>query len=188
MEDNGQLQPVSFRSLDCVGYPAYRVGDDGSVWSCQKAVFLSGRKRKQTIGDTWKMLTGKPHRDGHIRVVLCNDAGKKTFQVHRLLLCAFVGPPPEGMIACHSDGNPANNTLTNLRWDTPESNYRDRDLHGATAKGERHGRTPFTEDDVRDIRKQYAQGDYYREIANRYGVAGNAVWKIVKRKSWKHVV
>ena len=50
--------------------------------------------------------------------------------VHRLVLTAFVGPPPEGTECCHNDGNPQNNRLENLRWDTHQSNLLDQAVHG----------------------------------------------------------
>lgn len=50
--------------------------------------------------------------------------------VHRLVLEAFVGPCPEGMEGCHGDGDPTNNSLGNLRWDTATSNQLDKVRHG----------------------------------------------------------
>lgn len=157
------------------------------MWSCQKAMYGPGRTRWQVIGDTWKRLAAKPHRDGHLRVVLCNADGHRNWQVHRLVLLAFVGPCPDGMIGCHADDNPTNNTPGNLRWDLPAGNFADRDRNGRTACGSRHGRTPFTEDDVRAIRRAYAAGVTHRVLARQYGVAQSGMWNIVSGKSWTHV-
>lgn len=55
--------------------------------------------------------------------------------VHRLVLEAFVGPCPDGMECCHYDGNPKNNNLDNLRWDTPKSNQGDRYKHASEQNG-----------------------------------------------------
>lgn len=46
--------------------------------------------------------------------------------VHLYVLETFVGPRPEGMQACHGDGDPANNRLSNLRWDTCSNNNLDK--------------------------------------------------------------
>lgn len=46
------------------------------------------------------------------------------------MLTAFVGPRPDGMVTCHNDGNPANNNLSNLRWDTQSNNQLDAVKHG----------------------------------------------------------
>lgn len=42
--------------------------------------------------------------------------------VHRLVLESFVGPCPDGMEACHANGNGFDNRLENLRWDTHRAN------------------------------------------------------------------
>lgn len=58
-----------------------------------------------------------------------NLAGR-THQIHVLMLQAFVGPRPRGMYGCHEDDVRTNNVLSNLRWDTPSSNSRDKVTHG----------------------------------------------------------
>jgi hypothetical protein len=45
--------------------------------------------------------------------------------VHRLVLESFVGPCPDGMEACHANGNGFDNRVENLRWDTHEENMRE---------------------------------------------------------------
>lgn len=49
---------------------------------------------------------------------------------HVLVMAAFVRPRPDGLEVCHWDGNPANNALSNLRYDTPQGNAQDRKRHG----------------------------------------------------------
>ena len=51
-------------------------------------------------------------------------------RVHRLVLEAFVGPCPEGLVCCHNDGDHTNNHVSNLRWDTLKSNAQDTIAHG----------------------------------------------------------
>lgn len=53
------------------------------------------------------------------------DGKKETFYIHRLVLETFTGPCPPGMEGCHNDGDPSNNNLDNLRWDTKEANAAD---------------------------------------------------------------
>jgi hypothetical protein len=38
------------------------------------------------------------------------------------------------MEGCHWNGNPADNRLTNLRWDTPAGNAADRERHGTNRR------------------------------------------------------
>lgn len=86
-----------------------------------------GRPILRTVPE--KILTPLAHPvDGHLRVRLFSGDGIATSvrrQVHHLVLCAFVCERPSGMVGCHNDDNPANNTLENLRWDTPAANVAD---------------------------------------------------------------
>lgn len=78
-----------------------------------------------------KVLKFRQQRYGHMKVVLYSGHGKKTSRyVHQLVLEAFVGARPEGMMACHNDGNPTNNHVSNLRWASQSENTLDRIRHG----------------------------------------------------------
>jgi len=57
----------------------------------------------------------------------------------------------------------------------------------ADHRGEKHGYSKLTEDDVREIRRLYAGGRFHREIAEEYGIALSHVSRICNRKSWKHI-
>lgn len=52
------------------------------------------------------------------------------YRVHHLVLEAFVGPCPTGMVACHYDDDSTNNRLDNLRWDTISANNYDQVRNG----------------------------------------------------------
>jgi hypothetical protein len=113
---------------DIAGFVGYRVGNDGTVWSCLRRV---ARGQPRQPGPVWFRLSPDPGTDGHLRVPLFRDGKAVRRLVHHLVLEAFVGPCPEGMEGCHfPDWNPANNHLSNLRWDTRQGNWRDRKLHG----------------------------------------------------------
>ncbi|WP_454113585.1 HNH endonuclease [Microbacterium maritypicum] len=86
-----------------------------------------GRVRNSRTGHVRSVNT-KP--SGHQRVLLWRDGKEQGMYVHRLVLMAFVGPCPEGMEGCHNDGDPANNGLDNLRWDTRAGNTADSLTHG----------------------------------------------------------
>jgi hypothetical protein len=109
--------------------------------------------------------------------------------VHRLVLLAFVGPCPAGHESRHLDGDPKNNRLTNLAWGTRLENMADRSRLGEhnPAKGERHARAKFTENDVRYIRRLYKQGRSFGCIAHHLGAKRSAVGKVCMGKTWRHV-
>lgn len=110
----------------------YEVSDEGQVRSIPRRDRL-GRSQGGKIRSA-----RKDGRTAHLRVDLFNGerspSGKRGKAhhrlVHRLVLEAFVGPCPEGMEACHWDGDPTNNRLENLRWDTRSENHRDAARHG----------------------------------------------------------
>ena len=102
------------------GYEAlYEVSNRGKVKSLGR-VLDSGRR----IAPRELRRSRKPL--GYKQVVLIDENGaKKTRPVHQLVLEAFVGPMPPGMECCHWDGDPGNNRVENLRWDTPKANADD---------------------------------------------------------------
>lgn len=72
-------------------------------------------------------------------VCLSVQGKSKTHVIHRLVLTAFVGPKPDGMLCRHfPDRNPLNNRLDNLSWGTPKQNAADRAVHGTTNRGHKH--------------------------------------------------
>jgi hypothetical protein len=92
---------------DIPGFPGYRVGSDGSIWSnCGTGL------NRGTVPWAQKKL----HADGggYPKASFC--VGGKSFRrrVHRAVLEAFVGPAPPGAVCRHLDGNPVNNRLENL--------------------------------------------------------------------------
>ena len=127
--------------------------------------------------------------NGHRGVSLNRNNTKTEIYLHRLVLMAFVGPPPspkhEG---AHWDGNPDNNRVENLRWATSKENKDDIARHGRRIQGERHYAAKMTPDTVRELRALYATGEYTcSQLAERYGLHRVSVQDIVNRTNWKHV-
>ena len=170
---------IEFRHIP--GFPGYCSGSDGSVWSCWV------RHPHRMVPDKWRGLKGFLDKEGyHVVAVRCE---KRAFnrRVAALVLSAFVSPRPEGMQACHGDGDKSNNRLSNLRWDLPAGNYADRDRHGTTARGERVGNSKLVAEQVREIRRLATAKVTHNEIGRRFGVSKALVGKIVYRKCWTHV-
>jgi hypothetical protein len=67
---------------------------------------------------------------GYLALQLSKNAKSTNFLVHRLVAFSFHGAPDKGLVACHNDGNPLNNSPDNLRWDTQKSNAADSRRHG----------------------------------------------------------
>lgn len=139
---------------DVVGYEGrYRVSDQGNVWSCL----------------TNHLLHQQPTRRGRLQVTLVpatGKANKRTLSVYRLVLEAFVGPCPEGMVACHYNDIPDDNRLENLRWATHSDNMRDRVRNG----------------NDRNANKTHCpRGHEYSNTNTRIGALGGRVCKVCDR-------
>lgn len=128
----------------------------------------------------------KPARNsafGHLQVRFQKDGRQHAKLAHRLVLEAFVGPCPDGMVACHNNGVPDDNRLKNLRWDTQAGNLADREAHGTVPRGADAG-SKLTEDDVVDI---LASIDNHAQAAAAHGISKQTVMLIRLGKRWKHV-
>lgn len=115
-----------------VGYEGlYEVSDQGRVRSLDRWDSL-GRLHRGAI-----KVSRSDGRTEHQRVDLFRgerDPGAKrgkarTMLVHRVVALAFLGEPKEGEQVCHYDGNPKNNRVENLRWDTVSNNHYDAVRH-----------------------------------------------------------
>lgn len=112
--------------------------------------------------------------------------------VGRLVLETFIGPCPEKMELCHNDGNPANNRLENLRWDTHSSNMLDKRKHGTAPYpswllGTGHYRTKFTDQQIKIIKLHPKFRGSNAYLGKLFGVTREAIREIVNGRNWKHI-
>lgn len=121
-------QPVE-QWLPVVGYDGYEVSDLGSVRSVDRVVYDCIGRARRLRGRV--LRPGINPQTGRRVVNLRVDGHRRTHTVYALMLTAFVGPRPQGMEACHNDGNYQNDALSNLRWDTSSANTYDLVKHGA---------------------------------------------------------
>jgi hypothetical protein len=172
-------QCIEYR--DVVGFPGYRVDSNGIVWTAWK----KNGSLPSYISDEWGLLKQTTNKGGYLIVGLYRDGRRFPFAVHRLMLEAFVGPMPEGKVRCHNDGNKLNNSIDNLRYDTPASNYDDAVKHGSLPHGEDQHLSKLTEADVIAIRSN--DGMTHREKAAKYGVSRSTISCAIRRTTWKHI-
>lgn len=165
-------------------FPAYRVGTDGSVWSC----WSRGRGPKR-ITDKWRRLLAGKLKSGHRFAILYpGDCVKGSpFRIGRLVLLVFTGPCPAGMEACHNDGNAGNDDWSNLRWDTHVENIRDKVVHGTRNTGERHGNSQLTDDRIPVIRDKFKNGISITVIAEEEGRSLWCIQRVVYGRGWTHI-
>ena len=156
-------------------FPGFYAYEEGNIYS-------------DRIGYLRK-LPKRMHR-GYYRVnVRDGSCPAKVFvmNVHTLVLNAFVGERPEGMVCRHLNGNALDNRLSNLCWGTPKENTQDAIRHG-TAPFLRHGENALAAklklSDVKAIKKMYSQGMTQQEIAKLYSISQHHVSDIVNGKTW----
>ncbi len=101
----------------------YEVSCHGNVRSLPR-VDMRGHRVRARLLSQWT------HPSGHKIVKLSKNGSYRLGKVHRLVLLAFVGPPPPDHEALHGDGDPGNNRIENLSWGTRSDNHYDRVRHG----------------------------------------------------------
>lgn len=172
------------------GFPGYRVREDGTVWSSWKRAGVPGVKdggTRSLLGGEWKQLrTGFPSDAYPTVSLVCNKRHARR-QVHHLVMLAFVGPMPRGMVTRHLDGNSDHPALSNLAYGTYEENEADKVGHGTAMLGERHHHAGTTERQVREMRRMVRDGSTVASVSRGLGLSYSMVHQAVRGISWAHV-
>lgn len=170
------MESVEYREIP--GYPGHRAGDDGTIWSNR----VLGRPHE--VAKYWRLLPVYVSKGGYLRVKI----GGRLASVHRLILSAFVGPCPEGLLALHGDGNCKNNRPSNLRWGTQKENVADSIKHGTNQHGERGSRAKLTDSQIKQIRRRIASGETTVAVAREFGIHQGTASRIASGVNWKHLL
>lgn len=161
----------------------YEVSTLGRVRSLPRQTLRRGDGRFYTIRERIMRPASLPA--GYLHLVLRKDYQYFTVRVHVLVLEAFVCPRPKGLHACHGNGIPDDNRLSNLRWDTPKANIGDCKIHGTGNQGFRNPRSFLTPEQIVAIRS--AEGTT-KEVAKAFGVSDETARRIRKGLRWAEVV
>lgn len=95
-----------------------------------------GRVRSFARGEAHILATWTSSPQGHLKTRIGGRAVSGRY-IHQLVLEAFVGPRPEGMVTRHLNGDPADNRVENLAWGTQSENNYDAVRHGTHAEASR---------------------------------------------------
>lgn len=151
----------------------YLIDEEGKIWSPYKKDYLSPC----------------PTSKGYYRIVLQTSKGRKTFQLHRLVLETFCpNDNSENLEVNHIDGDKSNNKLQNLEWCTGSFNVRhslDKGLK-TPARGTQVSGNKLSEKEVLEICDLLLNSSLsLREIGDKYGVSKHCIYDIKRKKSWE---
>ena len=151
----------------------YMIDDNGNIWSPYRG---------------GKYLHPSPTQKGYYRIVLQTSKGRKTFQLHRLVLETF-NPIEncENLEVNHIDGDKSNNKLENLEWCTGSFNVKHSLETGlkTPARGENISGSKLTEQQVLEICNLLKNSNLsLQDIGNKFGVSKHCIFDIKRKKSW----
>ena len=114
----------------------------------------------------------------------------KRWLAHRLALVLHTGHNHQHLHACHKPvvcHNPSCVNPRHLIWGSAKDNVRHQVMDGTMVRGERHGHSKLTRQEVIEVRRLAGSGVLHEHIANRFGIAKSTVSGIVTRRIWQHV-
>ncbi len=164
---------------DVPGWPGYRVSTDGEVQSCRCSTGV--------VTSAWKTMRCSPDGDGYFRAELSHPGRKRLgIHVHLLvLICHGTTRPPGNSMALHNNGIRTDNRLENLRWGFHQENSDDKRIHGTVLYSDRNGRAKLRWEDVRELRRQFAEGEAgIKALSRSFGIHHKQVRRIVDGVSW----
>lgn len=153
-------------------YPTYAVSNKGRVLNLRRNKLV-----KPSLKST-----------GHLHTKLFKNNTRYHTSVHRLVLTTFRPHADKSLFACHIDGNPSNNYLSNLYWGSAKENTADWYRHTGGFVGEKHPRARITQETVRLLREEYVKGVGITILARKYQLTVANVASVVYRQTWKHVL
>lgn len=152
---------------------------------------ISEEGRLRRLVDGYRSRAGillRGSQQGGYTVYRFSERGRKwRVFAHRLVLLAFVGPPPLGHEARHVNGDRSDNRVANLCWGTHAENMADTLTHGTHNRGERHGNAKLSDPQAREIRALVSGGMSRRRVAQMFGVQRTTVSRIVSGRRWGHL-
>lgn len=148
------------------GWPGYFVSRDGRVFG------PNGEKAQTPL-----------KRTGHLYVTIYRSGRAHKLYVARLVAAAFIGEIPNGMHVCHGPNGVTDNSVENLRIDTPAGNAADKARDGTLLYGEKAPWAKLSDADCEFIRscKGLYRGIQF-DLADAFGVSQPRISGIINGK------
>lgn len=156
---------------DIPGYEGkYQASSLGRIRSLDRYVRLVAHGTETKRLSRGRVLKpGRMDKSGRLSVTLGRGTNGKT--VHQLVALTFLGPRPKGLDICHKDGDPSNNAIENLRYDTRRENILD-----VYRQGKRWRK--LSKDDLLIAKQLIDDGIPAKEIALKLGVTTRTIYDI----------
>lgn len=140
-------------------------------------------KVKKSTG-CWAWLAAK-HVQGY--GLIGYGVASMHIKAHRASWIIHFGPIPTGKCVLHKCDNPECTNPEHLFLGTQVENIRDMIQKGrlVTPKGQNQGSAKLTDPQVLCIRARAEEQAAL--LADEYGVDKTTIWRILSRKSWKHL-
>jgi len=115
----------------------------------------------------------------------------KQVLAHRIVYELTTGVDPGDLIVMHSCDNPPCCNPAHLSLGTVAENNRDRKEKGRSVRlqGAKHGQAKLSEDDVREIRRRFADGESQASLGSSFGVHFSRISQLIREpdRNWSHV-
>lgn len=166
--------------------------------------FAYGHRNRRTAEEAAPYFWSQVNREGPIHPVLqtrcwlwlgslnAKGYGQVNFggmmrSAQRMAWRLVYGEWPEGD-TCHKCDNPPCVNIDHL-WDGPRiENVHDAISKKRHAHGESNGQSKLTNENIIEMRKEYATGTVsYKDLGNKYGVDEHVIGYAVRGQTWKHI-
>lgn len=144
----------------------YYVNQDGVIYNSKTKRYVKPIIKAFSKNNTKRAFVG-----------LYIDGKQTNLFVHRIIAELYLSNPENLPQVNHIDGNPLNNSISNLEW----CSQRDNNIH-AIKTGLRP--TKLNKEIVECIREDLAKKITIREIALKYNVGKTIIFKIKHNQSW----
>jgi hypothetical protein len=121
---------------------------------------------------------------GYLTVRLYDRDRQRTFDVHRLMAITFLGLNDSMLQVCHNNGVKTDCKLNNLRLGTRVENEFDKVAHGSSNRGEKFGKSKYTEQQVFHAKTLLASGMKAKDVAKETHIALGSVQAISCGANW----
>lgn len=114
-------------------------------------------------------------------------SNKRKHLAHRASYETFVGKIPKGMYVCHACDNVACVNPNHLFLGTQKQNLQDMASKGRSTWGEKNPQAKLTVEQVKKIKRGFAQGSTDTELATQFNMSRQAINSIRNNKLWSYI-